>query len=81
MKQELTWKVEDRSIGIIENDDENERYIPIMTFNFDITGYVSAPGISFSGLEILLKTRSKEIKMVVKDEETKSFPVFLSVIQ
>jgi hypothetical protein len=36
----LVWTEDNRSIGIIEDNDENEKYRPLIMFNFKFLGYV-----------------------------------------
>ena len=36
----LVWTEDNRSIGIIEESDEEEKYRPLIMFNFKCLGYV-----------------------------------------
>jgi hypothetical protein len=52
MGEELIWKEDARSIGIMEE----EEYLPVIMFNFRVTAYISGPGTQWSGYEVHIKT-------------------------
>ena len=41
MGEELIWKHDQRSIGIMEDDE----YFPVIMFNFRVVAYISGTGI------------------------------------
>ena len=52
MGEELIWKHDPRSIGIMEEED----YFPVIMFGFRVTAYISGPGTKWSGYEVHIKT-------------------------
>jgi hypothetical protein len=52
MGEQLIWKHDSRSIGIMEDDE----YLPVIMFGFRVIAYISGPGTMWSGYEIHIKT-------------------------
>ena len=52
MGEELIWKHDQRSIGIMEDDE----YFPVIMFNFRVVAYISGPGTKWSGYEVKIMT-------------------------
>ena len=52
MGEQLIWKHDSRSIGIMEDDE----YLPVIMFGFRVSAYISGPGTMWSGYEVLIKT-------------------------
>ena len=52
MGEQLNWKHDSRSIGIMEDDE----YLPVIMFGFRVSAYISGPGTMWSGYEVQIKT-------------------------
>ena len=57
MADVFVWNKDPRSIGFIEfsNNDE-ETYLPVIHFNFEVISYISGPGTSYRGYELKILT-------------------------
>lgn len=78
MGEELNWKMDPRSIGIMEDDE----YLPIIMFNFRVTAYISGPGTQWSGYEVNIKTTDGPEFMVaveVSDFIIQKYPSAFSI--
>jgi hypothetical protein len=55
-KIELVWKEDDRTIGIMEDNDEIVRYKPLIMLNFELLGYISGENHPYRGYQMMIKT-------------------------
>ena len=73
-KQDLVWSQDDRSIGIM---DEDEKYIPVILYNFTVTGNINDQYHPYRGWVCLVKTTDgKEFNVILSVDEVKSFKSF-----
>ena len=73
-KQVLIWDHDDRSIGIMDEDD---RYIPVILYNFIVVGNINDQHHPYRGWVCLVKTTDgKEFKVILNVDEVKSFKTF-----
>ena len=61
MGEELIWKHDSRSIGIMEDDE----YFPVIMFNFRVNAYISGPGTNWSGYEVQIMTTDGPVFNVI----------------
>ena len=54
-KVELVWTEDNRSIGIMEDNDEHEKYRPLIMLNFKFLGYISSECNPYRGYQILVQ--------------------------
>ena len=78
MKQELCWTEDERSIGILEEDEEgNTKYSPVILYNIKVIGNINDQHNPYRGWEIRIKTTDgNEFDVVLTTEEVKSFKTF-----
>ena len=57
MVEELIWKHDPRSIGIMEDD----QYYPVIMIGFRVTAYISGPGTNWSGYEVKIQNTDYNI--------------------
>ena len=73
-KQDLTWTEDDRSIGIIDEDD---KYIPVILYNFSVIGNINDQHHPYRGWVCLVKTTDgHDFKVILNVEEVKTFKTF-----
>jgi hypothetical protein len=55
-KLELSWNEDPRSIGIMEEVDEDIKFRPLIMLNFKFRGYISGENNPFRGYQLLIMT-------------------------
>ena len=55
-KIELDWKEDARSIGIMEETDDVQKYKPLIMLNFELMGYISGESHPYRGYKMMIKT-------------------------
>ena len=73
-KQVLVWDHDDRSIGIM---DEEDMYVPVILYNFTVVGNINDQHHPYRGCVCLVKTTDgKDFKVILIVDEVKTFKSF-----
>ena len=78
MTEELTWKVDDRTIGFFKD----ETYVPVISFNFRVTSYISGPGTLWRGYGVkILTLEGDNFYVNIEASATESWKKFQDTIR
>ena len=73
-KQVLVLDHGDRSIGIMDDED---RYVPVILYNFTVVGNINEQHHPYRGWVCLVKTTDgKDFKVILSVDEVKTFKTF-----
>ena len=79
-KQVLVWDQDDRSIGIMDDED---RYVPVIRYNFTVVGNINEQHHPYRGWVCLVKTQmgriSRSSSALMKLRHSKVFIVVLLI--
>ena len=78
---ELNWNHDNRSIGILEESDD-ESYKPLIMFNFKFLGYISSESNPYRGYQVLIATAGgNDFTITITERELQSFYLFVSAVK
>lgn len=81
-KLELVWTEDNRSIGILEESDDDTSYKPLIMLNFKFHGYISGESNPYRGYQVLIQTaRGSDFMITITERELQIFPLFVSAVK